>query len=469
MFRKFLKAKTLFAFSILFYFLCFFYDFIFGGNDGIIKDLYFHRFFIRILLLQSICLGLLYSSKSKTPIVKTISLNLIFAFFFLLFLEICSLVYFRIKNEYGKGASYILFYDNPKYKPVPTDKTRLYGDTNDFFGRWRQENNTQVVKRCSDQMPITYSSNSVGARDEERDSLGKNRIVFLGDSFTEGVLLNVEERLSNILEEKSGIAHLNFAIMGANPMAYFQIYNNLVKPKFEHEAVIVGIFAGNDFDSFENSLNGGFLNVPNFRAYWGENGTTKYTISSYQNSIESFYAIEHPEVLRTTRDSLYSSASFFKKIKLELETSSNLISLIYDLSRKLAIKNQSSIFGSMYVEPLFGTPLANDFLKSMDSIVETSKGKEIVFVLMPDLRDIKKFNVTKTNKFTPFIEQRYGVQGVNVIDLLPSFVNYKGRVEDLFISCDGHWNEKGNKLAAEAIFSNPKYQKVLLKLKNNQF
>lgn len=467
MFRKFLKAKTLFAFTILIYFLCFFYDFIIGGNDGIIKELYIHRFFIRVLLIELFYLGLLFLSKSNRPFIKTISLNLIFAFFFLLFLEICSLVYFRIKNEYGKGASYILFYDNPKYKPVPTDNTRLYGDTSPFFGRWRQANKTQVLKRCGDQVAITYSSNSVGARDIERGISGENRLVFLGDSFTEGVLLNVNERLSNILEKKSGLEHLNFAVMGANPMAYFQIYNNLVKPKFEHEAIIVGIFAGNDFDSFENSLSGGFLNVPNFRPFWGSNGKVNYTISSHQNSIESFYAIEHPEVLRTTRDSLYNSVSLSKKIKLELETSSNLMSLIHDLSRKLAIKNQATIFGSMYVDPLFGTPLANDFIKSIDSIVESSKGKEIIFVLMPDLRDIKKYKSTKINKFTPFIEQRYGVQGVKVIDLLPAFVNYKGKPEDLFIVCDGHWNYKGNILAADAIFSNPKYQEVLLKLRKN--
>ena len=65
-------------------------------------------------------------------------------------------------------------------------------------------------KRC---FKATYSTNSVGARDVERSpAAARPRAVVLGDSFLEGWGLPAAERLSNLLEESTGVEHLNFAM-----------------------------------------------------------------------------------------------------------------------------------------------------------------------------------------------------------------------------------------------------------------
>jgi hypothetical protein len=96
---------------------------------------------------------------------------------------------------------------------------------------------------------VKYQANSYGARDIERslDAKGRKRVIFLGDSMVEGHGVQLEKRLTNVLEGELNIEHLNFGTGGNfGTTQYYLLYKTLGS-KFEHHAVIIGILPTNDF------------------------------------------------------------------------------------------------------------------------------------------------------------------------------------------------------------------------------
>lgn len=457
-----MKHFKLIYITCIIFFSLYIYDLKFGNNDGIIKLVYFNRVFIRIFILALILSILLFYRKRKNSFVGTLSYNLIFGVFFIFIFEIMAFYYLKSRKEENITASYIMLYDNPSYLPAHNIKNNIYGDINPYFGRWRKPNVEINVPRCGDSIAVNYRMNSVGARDIERTKGGPNRVVFIGDSFSEGVLMHEKDRLSNRLEALTGKEHLNFSVIGANPVFYYQIYENLVKNKFEHNSIFVGVFVGNDFDSFKNNKTSKFLSIPNYRPYWKNKSQVSYTLKNVSQSFENYDITKRNEQFRVLRDSIYSKADISQKIKIELETNSNIVNLIYYLSGKMSKERQNLGNNSMFEAPPINTNASFDFLNSFDNLVSNAKGKNIALVLIPDLKDILAFKKTKINKLTPFLKNRYASSTVVIIDLLQMFSDFKGNPEDLFIKCDGHWNEKANELAAQYLTQNIEYKNTIM-------
>lgn len=441
------------------------FDMYFDKNDGIISDFYVNKLFIRI---YSICVSisiLIILTLSKFNYIRIISYNLLSGLGILFFLEILSIVYINYSSIKILPASYILFYDNPTLMPKSDVRERLYGDINNKIGRWRRSNMLTSKARCNDNKFISYQTNNIGARDINRNILGKNRIVVLGDSFSEGVLLQSKDRFSNLLESESHIEHLNFAIMGANPMAYFQIYENLIKDKFEHKAILIGIFTGNDFDNYRIHDNAKFLNSPNYRPFW-KNNKVKYTLSSINHSFESFQILMNNSNPRLVIDSIYKASDFTTKIKLECETSSNFLNLLYRKINNSATDYAQKNNVLSYAKPPIGTDQIYDFELSIKAIIESAKNKNICLVLMPSKAEIEFFKKDKINRLKPYLVEKFGKPNVQIIDLMDDFCLYNGSLDSLYIPCDGHWNEKGNKFVADALMKNKDYKEIISKLEN---
>ncbi len=464
---KILKRYKLFVFAFVFFLICVFYDVFKSKNDGLIRNVYFYRIFFRVFIVISLGYLISFYTKSKNGFVKVLSYNTFFTFAFLCVFEFLAFLYisFFYKDAVFK-PSHILVYNNPNFNPYNSKKQKHYGDISDVFGRWRVPNSTLEVERCGDNKKITYVSNSIGARDVEREKTGKGRIVWLGDSYSEGNLINQPERLSTMLEANTKIQHLNFAIIEANPLVYYSIYKDKVKPNYEHDAIIVGIFLGNDFESSKKQVNGKFMNYPNYRPFWSKSKPSDipkidYTLAEANHSFESHYIVNHPEKLRLTRDSLFSNLPFYRKIWIDLETNSYLLNFVYSKGYELAVKNYFKNYQSMYEKPPLGTDQALDFEYSFHKLIEESNGKKIVFVLIPDQYDVIQYKISKVNNLKPKLDSLYGPMGVKVIDLLPAFANYPGDPRNLHINCDGHWNEKGNAYAMQTILKDPIYIDLL--------
>ncbi len=70
--------------------------------------------------------------------------------------------------------------------------------------------------------------------------------MVLGDSFLEGWGLPVADRLSNLLEEATGVPHLNFAAAHFGPYQQLLVYEELAS-QFDHNAVLASVLPTNDF------------------------------------------------------------------------------------------------------------------------------------------------------------------------------------------------------------------------------
>jgi hypothetical protein len=464
--RFFNIIKCLTIIIIVIYFAAFFIDFFFLNNDGIIKNVFLHRLVFRIAII--LCLiGLLgYFSYSKFKILKFIGFNGILSIGFLWFLEFVSFMFFKFHNNVFDNPSHINWYENPNYRNKADVAKKYYGDLNPQFGRWRTSNFETSIIRCSDSAVINYKSNSYGARDKPRNKFGKNRIIILGDSFSEGILVNVGNRCSDLLESKTKLEHLNFGIIGANTVSYSIIYKQLIHNQFEHNSIVTFVFPANDFDSFNKPIDAKIINFPSFGPYMqlsnNNKPVLKHNLANMNGSIEAEKNKTTDLDLRNTRDSLYLSTSFFKKILLEFELNSYIVSLIklwcLNKSKENSIVNYRSNFHS----PPFSAEETSEFELGINQLLETSKDIKKIFVLIPILEDIKSFKKSKINRLTPYLKKKYESQNLKIIDLLPYFVNHPNPAS-LYIPCDGHWSDEGNKFVGEIIMKDDFYKKEILK------
>ncbi|MBX2953458.1 MAG: hypothetical protein KF870_13195 [Leadbetterella sp.] len=444
------------------------YDLLRGNADGVISGIYFHRLFIRIFVVTGVLALLSFFTKSKTEWVKTLSMNVLIFGGLALVLEFVAYIYGGVLKKSELLPSHILWYDNPKYKPFVTEDRRFWGDIDPVIGRWRPANKTFTEISCDDSSRVTYRTNRFGARDQEWAEDDSPKIAFLGDSFTEGMLISEESRLSELLEQASGITHMNLGVLGANPLAYYLAYHKIIQPRFRHNGIIVGIYQGNDFDSFGFPANGAFENQPIYRAYWDTDSTKnaiKYSLARSNDSYESFYVQDHPDHLRAVRDSVFRAQPWGRKARIELETNSYLLNLIYTLGKKMAVKKKENHFIGLYENPEWGSAQTYDFLKSLDALTRETGDLPVLFVIIPDLHDVKSFKESgRENRFTPYVTRRYGSDRVKVVDLLPAFVQSKSAPENWYIPCDGHWNVAGNRFAFEYLVQQPEYKAFMEKV-----
>ena len=458
-FFNFIKNyKTLFVCVSLFLFTnCF--ALLDSNHDGVIRNISLHHLIYYMLFIGGFFTIIILSTKSKHPLVKNTSFS-VFVFVFLwVFIEfICwgmnktNLINFR------SPSNTLLFVnanvENSVQKP-------FWGDFSEIFGKWRMPNDSLQKNRCSDNTLLSYKTNNVGARDKNRsvkNTTGKKRIVFLGDSFIEGIMVNIPDRCSDILEKNTGLEHLNFGINGTSPINYYLIYKSLAK-KFDHDVVVIGILPANDFEDYSDGDEAGLINFPIYRPYW-KNTTQgyelKYSLASINQAYGSLAIYDKPIEIYRTKDSVYQNLSFGKKLEGEFVSNSYILGLVGEMSKKKAMEkfSHTSMF-EIFPKDKWGT-----FSYSLKRLIEEAKGKQVIILTIPTLKDIQLFNIDHKNVLSPHLSSFCKKNKVNYIDLLPQFSSVKNPSE-LYVECDGHWNEKGEKIAAEFLLKNPTYQKII--------
>ncbi|MCD8541017.1 MAG: hypothetical protein LRY55_15610 [Leadbetterella sp.] len=457
--------RLVFLLLILIYAVLFLYDLFHGNADGVIGGIYFHRLFLRIFLAAGVFYLLLILSRSKKEWVKTLSVNVLIFGFLALALEFLAFIYGSVFGRSEMVPSHILWYDNPQNTPYTTDDRRFWGDIDPVIGRWRPGNKTYVEISCDDSTKVFYKTNSYGARDQEWPAGDSLKIAFLGDSFSEAVLVNEEHRLSELLEKSSGITHMNLGILGANPLAYYLAYREIVKPHFKHNGIIVGIYVGNDFDSFGFPANGAFVKRPIYRPFWDRDSTQnkiRYSLGQPIDSYESFYVQDNRDHLRKVQDSVFNAQSPGRKALIEAETNSYLLNLIYSIGKKIALKKRETRYTGLYENPEWGSAGTYDFLKSFDTLMKETGDLPLLFVIIPDIHDVRSYRRSPyENRYTPFLKERYGSERSWVIDLLPAFVETQEDLDKLYIPCDGHWSSKGNRFVFDYLTRQPEYHSFM--------
>ena len=126
------------------------------------------------------------------------------------------------------------------------------------------------------------------------------------------------------------------------------------------------------------------------------------------------------------------------------------------MGKKKATKhfNQTSFFES-YPKDKWAT-----FSYSLKKLIEETKGKQVIVLTIPTLKDVKLYQKNRKNTLSVKMNKFCKENIVHYIDLLPFFDTVKNP-DELYVECDGHWNEKGERLAADLILKHPIYQKVI--------
>ena len=115
------------------------------------------------------------------------------------------------------------------------------------WGSWHKPNSRDRHRKiCFD---VEYQSNNLGARDNEiyDKNLPNDSIILIGDSFIEGMGVNLQDTFGEILEKEIGRKVLNFGSGGFfGPVQEAILYASLAS-KLPHNEIIYFFLPANDF------------------------------------------------------------------------------------------------------------------------------------------------------------------------------------------------------------------------------
>jgi hypothetical protein len=355
----------------------------------------------------------------RSPFRALLALFRLIAINFLIFavlVELVCLVYINVTNW-------------PSSKPTyHVNHNTFFADINPVFGVWHRPNGHFLHQGGC--YSVEYTTNSYGARDIERTQHSSQpRTVVLGDSFVEGLGLPDQDRLSNILEKRTGHEYLNFGTSGDfGPLQYALLYKS-VAAGFDHKEVLVGVLPDNDFRDM--SLDWGKqYHAGRYRPYYDADYSIIYTGHFRPNAGEGFWdRVE--AVLRAYLASyhagqyVYSRLYWFRAI---------------------------SYSGYNDYEPVDLERLKHALL----DIASTAKahGATMHVFLIPTAIDFERLHKSGANRLGAILERWGKDSGVAVKDLLPDMdARSGGDYHSYFLRCDGHWSAKGNIVAADILQS----------------
>lgn len=278
----------------------------------------------------------------------------------------------------------------------------------------------------------TVSINSFGFRDQEWHS-GRPTILVVGDSFTAAMEVEEEKRYTEELERQLRASSdpswqvLNMAISGTGPEAYLARMEKYYE-RFKPEVVVVSIFNGNDLHNINYNLNpaGGRMN----------------------------YVYRDGEVVHySSQASLWQQLVWKMKVLLGR---SYVVQLFYDA--KIKITHQASAKSQVSEEKILpgycDSPRSDieDSFVILKYILERMKliaGEKLVVLQIPDKAQLRR-DLPESCDATLVEEklaERAAELGIPLVSLFPQFNDSN---EGFYYA--GHLNEKGHRVAAEALF-----------------
>lgn len=295
-----------------------------------------------------------------------------------------------------------------------------------------------------------FTTNALGFNDqyhETRKPTGTFRIAVLGDSFTEGMLVPARKRFSNLLEDALNALPaphpryevLNFGITTHGTLENILYFDSFAR-RFDPDLVINAFFTGNDLADDARSSR----SIPAL----DESGGVKPKFRTLRERGRSLARRSRLVVLAWNR------VLAFRQGRGVPVAASSTPHIPYDLAPYAA-----------HLEPYWERAWDREekILKTLALAVKKSGG-QLLLVALPEgfrvhdtlrdelgsaLEDPRQFDLEKPERALAAIATR---QGYPFLPLLPYFSEQAARDPGLVVfPCDGHWNERGHRYAAEAI------------------
>ncbi|MBV8190605.1 MAG: hypothetical protein JOY64_07380 [Alphaproteobacteria bacterium] len=320
----------------------------------------------------------------------------------------------------------------------------FWADSNPDWGVWHRPNATFTHEKSC--FRVNYASNSYGALDKERSrDATAPRVVVLGDSMMEGMTLETPTRLSNLLEQATGIEHLNFATSQTfGPVQYLLVYEKLAK-QFAHDVVLVGFLPENDFtDSNWEIGQKAFYN--RYRPYFvGGNG--HYELVHFNKAYFDGERREKGEGLERPFLYLWDNSMTLRAMR-----------------RAWAIRQFRTVVDDQVVqaaEPL--TKGIRSFYYDYDAkdqditrytlakLVQAAEGRPVVILTIPMQRDLLNLKDRGTPPLPAWFATMSRELGFTYLDLMPVLAAHPEQWDDYYHRCDHHWTAKANALVLPVV------------------
>jgi len=322
-----------------------------------------------------------------------------------------------------------------------TEQPVFWAYIDPVVGMWRYPN--KRFNHATDCFDVDYETNSVGARDPERalESPDPRRVVVLGDSFVEGHGVARADRLSDLLESRTGVEHLNFGTSGSFGTIQEWLFYQEYASKYDHSDVIIFILPANDFD--DNDIN-----------EWG-----RKVYRPYLREADGEYEVYYPV---TFENRATSSRSTAKVIKNTIE---NNVYLLNAIRWGIHIYKENKTDGKPLIAfdntPTYSNYSAEDFgmMKyALGEIARIAADRNVYLFTIPTETDAKA--AQESGYRFPLVDElnefANGIDNVQYIDLLPSFLQYMQEnnvvYDDFTLGCNSHWGALGNKVAADVVY-----------------
>ena len=302
--------------------------------------------------------------------------------------------------------------------------------------------NNQSTKFISFEWDVEVEINDNGFRDINNIYQSKkDKVLILGDSFTEGFGVSLENSYPKKLEKLFHDSDIPFdvynaGITGNNLVDYIEIYNRYFANDDTIKVVIIGLFPGNDL---KNSYK-----IRNVTEIKKNNILNSLKQAAAKNS--TFY-----NILNRFIKSNYEISSILVKFGIIKEKKNILVN--YDLKNSL---QKEKIF--------YSTNLLNKF---KESIIK----KKLLVILIPSKEQINdesweflirkhrdKINDIDRKLPTELVEKKLNDYGINVINFYNIFNLYK-RKTPIYFEYDPHINIQGHTIISSEIFKKLKIKK----------
>jgi hypothetical protein len=332
------------------------------------------------------------------------------------------------------------------------------------FGPWFTPNQrARYSGACFDAYPVT--TNAFGMRDKER-TLEKPksliRVSVLGDSYPAALQVRDGKYFSAVAEDllrAKGlpVEVLNFAFSGYGTGGELLLYRRMAR-RFGSDVIVVIFCPDNDIR--DNSMKLDYLAYGSKLEDYGSSSVEPY--GYFSRTGETLHERPNRRFDSPAKDFLKQNV-LHRSYFLDFAYSK----LLYLRKARAASGFEEQYRGQADLEPGPGAPGVSDskrtdwedawkmtelLLKAFDREVRADGGK-FRLVVLPDLVSSETGGGLQASKRHNRIIALASTLRLDYLDLSPIWLEMIRKNEfvpaDLVLPCDGHWNERGNRIAAE--------------------
>ena len=296
---------------------------------------------------------------------------------------------------------------------------RIYNKEKDFSSY--SPNCKSVIKHWEQSNFVTYETNSAGRRDLDSENSDLKKIAFIGDSFTFGAMVPIEDNynfyaLNNILKKPFNIHNY-----GTPAEQLHNIFNKLKTINYEdYEHIIYGLTPNDFFDLVDGKFN-----------------PKKIPTSKIETSITGGY---DTNLINKIKSYLVSSAT--SRFILHTLMSNDQIYLKTYLSRKPYSGYLLEILPKEWINSI------NYFDESLKTLDVNLKPKLKIFIL-PQRAEVVSNRLNSYN--SSFLNSLMNICKENQIDCSFSDLNSLSKLKKSHFPVDGHLSIQGNHEVAKSL------------------